>query len=85
MEPQECGKALRFDNSGWVAGSTADPLGSTDITNTKKAVTATSIADLVALLGQLDNVTRKTVIDEIIEAYPNANGTTPASGQRFSR
>jgi transcriptional regulator with XRE-family HTH domain len=87
MELQEKGEAMYFDNSGWLPreGSTADPLGSTDITSIRKAATVTSIADLVAVLGQLDNVTRKTVIDAIVKAYPNPNGTTANNGQRFSR
>jgi hypothetical protein len=87
MELQECGKALHFSNDGWTAreGGTDDPNNSTDITNTRKAATATSIADLVALLGALDGVTRKSVIDAIVKAYPNPNATTPNNGQRFSR
>jgi transcriptional regulator with XRE-family HTH domain len=87
MELQEKGQAMYFDDPGWLPreGTSGDPLGSTDITSIRKAGTATSIADLVAVLGQLDNVTRKTVIDAIVRAYPNPNSTTPNNGQRFSR
>ena len=86
LKLQEKGKALKFDNSGWIAkeGSDADPVNSTDIANTPKAQRE-SVNNLLAVLGALDNVTRKTVIAAILEAYPNPNGTTANNGQRFSR
>ena len=86
MELQECGKPLRFDNSGWTAreGSTDDPNGTTSITNTSKAQRE-AIQNLLAVLAALDEVTRKTVVGEIAKAYPNPSGTTAPNGQRFSR
>jgi transcriptional regulator with XRE-family HTH domain len=86
MELQECGKALHFDNSGWVAkeGSTDDPNGTTSITSTSK-VQREAVQNLLAVLASLDEVTRKTVVGEIAKAYPNPNGPTAPSGQRFSR
>jgi hypothetical protein len=74
MELQENGKALRFDNSGWVPreGGTDDPNGTTDITSTTDAITS-QLAGLVSVFKGLDYVTRKNVLDSFKKAHAAAN------------
>ena len=87
MNLTENGKAMRLANDGWVSreGGSADPVDSTSIDQTRKASTAQAVANVISVLGRLDGLTRKTVLDAIAKAYPNPNGTTPSNGQRFSR
>ena len=77
---------MRLDgNIGWVAGqSGSDPVGSTDITQTRKA-SRKMIQKLWGDIDSLDDFTRQSFIDSILKAYPNKNGTTEPNGQRFSR
>ena len=80
------GKKVRFSNEGWTPreGQTNDPVDSTSITNTRNAVNTLTVADFVAAISNLDPFTRQAVIDEVIKAYPNPNGTTAPNDQNFS-
>jgi hypothetical protein len=85
LELQERGKAMTFDNSGWVAAEgndAADPANTGDITNCPKAITET-VANLVDVFSQLDYVTRKAIVDSLVKAHSSAN-SIPTS-QKFSR
>jgi hypothetical protein len=77
--------ALRFDNPGWVPkeGSTLDPNGSAAITGTSDAQRE-AVNNLLAVLAELDELTRQAVVGSIAKAYPNPNGITAPNGQRFS-
>jgi hypothetical protein len=73
-------------NDGWVSreGSTEDPNGTTDITNTTDAQKAT-IEDLLGVFNTLNSLTRQAVIDSLTKAHANANGSTPPTTQKFRR
>jgi transcriptional regulator with XRE-family HTH domain len=84
LQLQEQGKAMKFDNSGWVPqeGSNSDPNNHGDITTTPDAVKAT-VADLTSVFQTLDHLTRQAVIDSFVKAHASAN-SIPTS-QKFSR
>ncbi len=86
LQLQENGSVLKFDNNGWVAkeGSTLDPNGTTSITSTSDAQRE-AVNNLLAVLPELDELTRQAVVGSIAKAYPNHLGTTPPNGQRFNR
>jgi hypothetical protein len=71
-------------NDGWVSreGGTDDPINSTKITTTPRAITQ-QVADLTAVFQALDYVTRKNVIDAFIVAHAASN-TLPTK-QQFRR
>jgi transcriptional regulator with XRE-family HTH domain len=76
MNLQERGKAMHFDNSGWVPGlSGIDPNNSTDITNTSDAVTK-----LLGVFGGMDFLTRQTVVDQLTQKHASL-----PTDQKFSR
>jgi transcriptional regulator with XRE-family HTH domain len=83
---QERGQHLRFSNPGWVPqeGSAQDPNATTDITGTSD-VQREAVENLLAVIAQLDELTRQAVVGSIQKAYPNPYGTTAPTSQRFSR
>jgi hypothetical protein len=44
-----------------------------------------AVNNLLAVLAELDELTRQAVVGSIAKAYPNHLGTTPPNGQRFNR
>ena len=87
LKLQQFKNGLHLDNSGWTSreGGTDDPVDSTPIDATPTANEDYTIRSVIAAIANLSPLRRQIAIDAIAKSFPNPNGTTAASGQRFSR